>query len=58
VPDTIDRKDNQIESLKLHILEITTAHEKELQQCLNEIEKMAHKTAEIDSITQELENCK
>jgi hypothetical protein len=35
VPDTIDRKDNQIESLKLQILEISAIHEKELQQCFN-----------------------
>jgi hypothetical protein len=52
VPDTIDRKDNQIESLRQQMLEMSALHEKELQQCFHEMEKMVDMTSHFELLKQ------
>ena len=50
IPDTNDRKDSQIDSLKRQIIEINAHHELEMQHSFREIEKLSEKAVQYDKI--------
>lgn len=54
IPDTSDRKDNLIESLKAQITEMSVNHERELQVVFAEMEKLNRKSETFDNMRNEL----
>lgn len=55
MPDTSDRKDHQIDSLKQQLLDTNARHEKDIQQLITEIERLSYKAQLYEKVKGELE---